>query len=94
MAISDVREEVREFIALNYALADRMGELEDETSLMEAGIIDSTGIMELVAFLEETYSLKINDDELVPENLDSVANVCEFVARKSASVPSSAAAEG
>jgi acyl carrier protein len=49
---------------------------------METGLIDSTGVLELVAFIEEKYGFKVADDELVPENLDSVANLAAFVAKK------------
>ena len=53
-----------------------------ETSFLEEGIIDSTGILELVTFLEETYEIQIEDEELVPENLDSINNVVQFLKRK------------
>jgi len=56
--------------------------LSNEDSLLEKGIIDSTGVLELVAFIEETYSFKINDEELVPENLDSVKNILQFIQNK------------
>jgi len=56
--------------------------LHDDTSFLESGIIDSTGILELVTFLEETYSIKIEDDELVPENLDSLNRIGVFLAKK------------
>ncbi len=51
-------------------------------SLIEAGIIDSTGVLELVGFLEETYDIEITDSELVPENLDSIDKVVRFVGAK------------
>ena len=53
-------------------------------SLLDNGIIDSVGVMELVAFLEQDHGLEINDEELVPENLDSVDNLVSFVSRKRA----------
>ena len=54
----------------------------DTASFLETGLIDSTGILELVAHIEEKYGFKVGDDELVPENLDSVANLAAFVVRK------------
>ena len=51
---------------------------QNDTSLLEAGIIDSTGILELINHLEERYGIKVNDDELVPENLDTIASICRF----------------
>jgi acyl carrier protein len=71
-------EEVRTFISNSFFVDD----FRDEDSFLQNGIIDSTGMLELVAFLEETYELKIEDTELIPENLDSVSNVCRFIERK------------
>jgi len=72
---------VRRFVVSNFLFGD--GEaLEEDTSFMEKGLVDSTGILELVMFLEETYKIKIGDDELVPENLDSLRNIGDFLNRK------------
>jgi len=72
---------VREFIIENFLFGDGQ-QLQDDTSFMESGIIDSTGILELITFLEEKYGIKIEDDELIPENLDNLQNVAGFVDRK------------
>jgi acyl carrier protein len=77
----DYDSKVREFIIENFLFGN--GEaLSDDTSFMENGIIDSTGILELVMFLEQTYGIKIEDEELVPENLDSLMNIGRFLAGK------------
>jgi len=73
-----IENEIRKFIEENFIL-EREDNLEDEDSLLEKGIIDSTGVLELVAFLEETYKFKIKDEELVPENLDSIKNISQFI---------------
>ena len=74
-------ETVHEFIVENFLFGD--GEqLTNETSFLDSGIIDSTGILELITFLEETYNIKIEDDELIPENLDSLNNVVKFIGQK------------
>lgn len=72
---------VREFVVENFLFGDA-GMLEEDTSFLEKGIIDSTGILELIMFLEETYSIKIEDDELIPENLDNLRNITQFLERK------------
>lgn len=72
---------VREFVVDNFLFGEEKG-LANETSFLEKGIIDSTGILELVSFLEETYEIKVDDEELVPENLDSLANIDVFLRRK------------
>ena len=56
--------------------------LKEDTSFLENGIIDSTGILELVTFLEETFEIEVEDEELVPENLDSIANVVQYIQTK------------
>jgi acyl carrier protein len=72
---------VRDFVVANFLFGD--GELlKEDTSFMEKGIVDSTGMLELIMFLEETYNIKIEDDELVPENLDNLQNISRFVSRK------------
>ncbi len=56
--------------------------LTPDVSLLESGIMDSTGILELVLFLEEQFSIKIEDEEIVPENLDSINNIAAFLSKK------------
>jgi len=77
----NIENEIRKFIEENFILEgdDHLG---DEDSLLEKGIIDSTGVLELVAFLEETYLFKIKDEELVPDNLDSIQKISQFVQNK------------
>lgn len=72
------REPIRTFIS-NTFFVDTFS---DEDSFLRQGIIDSTGMMELVSFLEEHFAIKVKDDELIPQNLDSVKNLCAFIARK------------
>ena len=68
-------------------LGEEFRGLPGSASLIEAGIIDSTGVLELVGFLEETYGVEIADAELVPENLDSIDNILRFMAVKRNSGP-------
>ena len=83
--MSVVEQKVRGFILENFMFSNDESALNSEESLLEKGVIDSTGVMELVAFLEDEYKFRINDDELVPENLDSVRNIVAFVDSKHAS---------
>ena len=75
-------KEIRDFIVENFLFGDSSNGLQDTDSLLEKGIIDSTGVLELVSHLEETYGIKVEDEELIPENLDSIANVTDFLLRK------------
>ena len=72
---------IRNFVVENFLFGDD-SQLEDDTSFLEAGVIDSTGILELVSFIEETYNIHVGDEELVPENLDSLNNVVQYVQQK------------
>jgi acyl carrier protein len=84
-------ETIRRYIADNF-LFDAQTKLADDASLIGAGIIDSTGVMELVSFLENEFGVEVDDRDLVPENLDSVNALTAFVARNLAPVPSANAA--
>jgi acyl carrier protein len=79
--MSEVKDTVRRFIVETFLFGED-GQLRDDTSFLDAGIIDSTGVLELVGFLEATYGISVRDDELVPENLDSLANIDAYLARK------------
>lgn len=78
---SDVAGRVRAFLVDSFLLGDDDGFGNDE-SLLDSGIVDSTGVMEVVSFLEESFSISVDDDELVAENLDSVERLAAFVQRK------------
>lgn len=79
--MSEVNEKVRAFIVENFMFGDDEG-LTEDTSFLEEGIIDSTGVLELVDFLEETFSITIEDEELIPENLDSIKNLAVYLEKK------------
>ncbi len=79
--MSDIRAKIRDFIIENFLFGKADG-LQDNTSFLEEGIIDSTGVLELVNFLEEEFSMDVDDEELVPENLDSINNVVAYVEKK------------
>lgn len=79
--MSENREQLRTYIVENFLFGDDKG-LEDSTSFLESGMIDSTGILEVISYLEDTFSIKIKDEELVPENLDSINNILSFLGKK------------
>ena len=74
--------EIRDFIVSNFLFGQEGNPFADDQSLLETGIVDSTGLLELVAFIEERYGISVGDGELVPENLDSLQNISQFVGRK------------
>ena len=75
------KQAIREFVIENFLFGEANG-LKDDTSFLEEGIIDSTGILELVTFLEDEFSITVEDEELIPENLDSISNVASYLERK------------
>lgn len=77
-----MREEIKNFIVNNFMMGRSPAELIDSDSLLDKGIIDSTGVLELVGFLEERFSIQILDDELVPDNFDSVNNLVSYLEKK------------
>ena len=77
-----IREQIRDYIARNFLFGSDASTLDDGASLVEQGIVDDTGVLELVLFVEETYGVQATEDELLPENFDSVDNIVEYVATK------------
>lgn len=81
---SNVKQQVRKFILDNFMMGGAQ-ELPDDASFIDRHVIDSTGFLELIAFVEETFGFRIADDEMIPENLDSLNNIERFVQLKQAS---------
>jgi acyl carrier protein len=77
-----MKQELHKFIRENFMFAREDTRLSDDDSLVEKGLIDSTGVLELVSFLEEKYAIKIHDNELVQENLDSINALTRFLQTK------------
>jgi acyl carrier protein len=77
-----VGTEIRTFIVENFLFGQEGRGFAEDESFLESGIIDSTGLLELVAFVEQKYGISIADRELLPENLDSLKNITTFIARK------------
>lgn len=78
-----IKREVRDFIMENF-LPEK--ELADDDRLLENGIIDSTGILEIVSFIETTYGFVVEDEDLIPDNLDSIDRITAFVQKKLAAL--------
>lgn len=79
----ETKEKIKGFIIETFLFDASDATLEDEVSLLDTGIIDSTGVLELVSFIEEEFGIEVKDEELVPENLDSLAKIAAFIEKKS-----------
>jgi len=80
--MSDIAHEIKEFVVANFLFGQEGTGLSEQQSFLETGIIDSTGVLELVAFVEQRYGISVGDRELLPENLDSIENLTGFIGRK------------
>lgn len=76
-------QKIRNYILENYLFTDDQSVLANDDSFLDKGILDSTGILEVIYFLEDEFNIKIEDEEMIPENLDSVARITHFIDRKS-----------
>ena len=79
----EISQQVREFISSNFYVHDASA-LADDASLLEHGIIDSTGVLEVITFIEDTFGVTVEDKEMLPENLDSIQRISSFISRKKA----------
>ncbi len=89
----DVKSEVSQYIVDNFLLGERNG-LGDDTSFLTRGILDSTGVLELILFLEQTFHIHVEDEEMLPENLDSLNAIECYVGRKLQRTPCCVGAAG
>lgn len=78
-----IKDKLRLYILENFLFTDDQSELNNEDSFMDQGIIDSTAILELLFFLEEEFSIKVEAEEMIPDNLDSINKVTRFIESKS-----------
>ena len=73
--------EIREFVIANF-LFGKGEDLSDDESLLDNGVIDSTGVLELVSYLQDRFDIHVEDDEIIPANLDSIHNLVDYIGRK------------
>jgi len=79
---NSIRADIKGFIVDSFLFGNKDQAFADSDSFMDKGIVDSTGILELTSFVEEKYKISIKDDEMVPDNLDSIDNLVGFISRK------------
>jgi len=78
---ADIEGEVNTFVVASF-LAGSFVDLQPDDSLLDMGVIDSTGVLELVSYLEEHFGIKVEDEEMIPDNLESIKNVARYVEKK------------
>lgn len=84
--VETVKDKVRNFIVENFLFGDTSYQLADDASLIENDIIDSTAVLELVAFIEDNFGIAMSDADIVPANLDSLARISSFIETRAGSV--------
>jgi acyl carrier protein len=77
-----IEAKVREYILDNFLFTNDQSRLQDDASFLEEGIVDSTGVLELVMFVEENYGVTVEDEDIVPDNFDSVLQLARYIRRK------------
>ena len=75
----NIKDQIRSFIAENFLFSNNGFDLDDDESFLEAGVVDSLGVLELVTFVEEKFEIAVSDDEIVPDNFDSVNNLAAYI---------------
>ncbi|MEZ4362748.1 MAG: acyl carrier protein [Kofleriaceae bacterium] len=80
--VDEARLAITSFIVDNFLFGNKAEAPAADASFLETGLVDSTGVLEIVSFIEERYGISVADDELTPQNLDSVANLAAFITRK------------
>jgi acyl carrier protein len=84
MQDGELRNKVREYMLANFLFGDSKSGFKDGDSFLDGGIVDSTGVLMVVEFVQDTFGIKVEDSELMPENLDSIDNLVGFIRRKQA----------
>ena len=78
-----IEAQIKDYIAKNLLFSENGFNYPEDASFLEEGIVDSQGVMELVFFVEETFKIKVKDEEIIPENFDSVGSLTAYINRKS-----------
>jgi acyl carrier protein len=78
----DVKDQIKKYIAENFLFSSNGFTLDDDESFLEAGVVDSLGVVELVSFVEENFHVQVPDDDIVPDNFDSVDNLAAYISRR------------
>ena len=82
-----IKEQLKDYIARNLLFSDNGFKYDDDDSFLEEGIVDSIGVLELVAFVDESFGVEVEDHEVTPDNFDSVNKLTAYVQRKQTSNP-------
>ena len=77
----DIKDRIRQFVTTTFYVPDP-AQVTDTTSFLDTGIVDSTGVLEIIAFLQSEFGIEVEDNEILPENLDSVAAIAAYISRK------------
>lgn len=80
--MEEVNVAIRNFVIENFLYGDRQAKFDDHDSFLEKGIVDSTGVLELVAYLEEKFKIQVGDEEIIPDHFDSVVNLTNYIKKK------------
>lgn len=80
--MDNIKDKIKKFISENFLFTTSIDLIADDQAFMESGIVDSTGILEIVNFVEEEFGIQLEDDEIIPENLGSITQLTNFISGK------------
>lgn len=80
----NIKAQIRQYVAENLIFSNNGFELSDDASFLEEGVVDSTGVLELVMFVEDVFNVAVADEEIIPDNFDSVNNLALYIQSKTA----------
>lgn len=78
----DIKKQIVDFITSNFLFDDAQANIDEKESLLETGVVDSTGVLELIALIEEKYGIQVEDEEIIPENLDTILDITRYIKQK------------
>jgi acyl carrier protein len=80
--MESIKVQLRQYIAENLLFSDNGAGLDDEESFLDSGVVDSLGVLELATFVEDTFAIEVPDDEVIPDNFDSISKLTAYIGRK------------
>lgn len=80
--MENIKVQLQQYIAENLLFSDNGAGLDDEESFLDSGVVDSLGVLELATFVEDTFAIEVPDDEVIPDNFDSISKLTAYISRK------------
>ena len=80
--MENIKVQLRQYIAENLLFSDNGADMNDEESFLDSGVVDSLGVLELATYVEDTFAIEVPDEEVIPDNFDSISKLTAYISRK------------